>query len=106
MSSNVERLGSLLSNQMKKTSNAAVPVAIELGKVNANLSITTDSLRTPIPKGDYMVNVMLTGSFSTSGASHGDGTHSHSFPGIKPGDRILVAWCGNEPVVIAVVVSS
>lgn len=107
MSSNMQRLGTTLSNRMKQTSNAAVPTTIELGKVNANLSITTDGLRTPIPKGDYMVNLMLTGSFTTNPVgSYEGGSHSHGIRGLKPGDRILVAWCGNEPVVIAVVASS
>lgn len=106
MGKNMQRLGATLANRMKQTSNAAIPTTIELGKVNGNLSITTDSLKTPIPKGDYMVNLMLSGSCETEAASHDSGTHKHKLRGIKPGDRILVAWCGNEPVVLAVVVSS
>ena len=129
MSKNMQKLGSTLSKRMKRTADGAVPTAIELGVVNSNLSITTDSLQAAIPKGDYMVNLMLTGGRSTSAESHthsggahgghegGDGSHSHSggshshelpgeFRGLKAGDRVLVAWCGNEPVVIAIVVSS
>lgn len=128
MSKNMQRLGATLSNRMKKTAAGAVPVTIELGIVNSNLSITTDSLQAPIPKGDYMVNLMLTGSFYTSTESHtheggshsqysGSGYHSHSdgehkhkmpveYRKLEAGDRILVAWCGNEPVVIAIVTSS
>lgn len=110
MSKNSQRLGATLSNRMKRTADGAVPTTIELGVVNSNLSITTDGLKAPIPKGDYMVNLMLTGSRSTSTASHGDGTHSHELPGsirgLQAGDRILVAWCGTEPVVIAIVTSS
>ena len=89
MSTNMQRLGATLSNRMKRTANGAVKTTIELGVVNSNLSITTDSLQDPIPKGDYMVNSMMTGSRA-----------------ISKGDRVLVAWCGNEPVVIAIVVSS
>ena len=128
MSKNSQRLGATLSNRMKKTAYGAVPTAIELGIVNSNLSITTDSLQAAIPKGDYMVNLMLTGSrltsteshthsggehsqYSGSGShSHNDGEHSHALPSgfrtLRTGDRVLVAWCGNEPVVIAIVVSS
>lgn len=125
MSTNMQRLGSTLANRMKRTANGAVPTTIELARVNEDLSITTDSLQTPIPKGDYMVNLMLSGSFEIDAGSHihadgthgghadGDGSHthdggehSHSIRGIEPGDRVLVAWCGYEPVVIAVVVSS
>lgn len=101
MNSNMQRLGAVLANRMKQTSNAAVPTTIELGTVNANLSITPDSLRVPIPKGDYMVNYLLSGA-STGSAED----HSHTLPSLRPGNRILIAWCGNEPVVVAVVVGS
>ncbi len=128
MSKNMQRLSATLSNRMKRTANGAVPTTIELGVVNSDLSITTDSLQAAIPKGDYMVNLMLTGSFYTSTESHthsggahaqytGSGSHTHSggehshklpdsFRGLRAGDRILVAWCGNDPVVIAIVASS
>lgn len=134
MSSNMQRLGATLSNRMKKTSQAATRPNMELGIVNGNLSITTDGLRVTIPKGDYMVNLMLaSGSYQTSsethshsggshshtGAdhshsggshSHNGGAHSHDLPSgfrsLAAGDRVLVSWCGNEPVVIAIVVSS
>ena len=129
MSNNMQRLGNLLSNQMKKTSSAAVPTTLELGVINSNLSLTPDSLQAAIPKGDYMVNLMLTGSRNTSEESHshsdgthggheaGNGAHTHSggthshelpsaFRGLQAGDRVLIAWCGVEPVVIAIVTSS
>ena len=110
MSSNMERLGDIFTSRMKKTSSAAVPTTLELGIINHNLSLTTDGLPVPIPKGDYMVNIMLTGSATSSNTHSHDGgeeyTHSHTLRSLKSGDRVLVAWCGNEPVVIAVVVSS
>ena len=35
---------------------------------------------------------------------------SHALPdafrALKSGDRVLVAWCGNEPVIVAIVVGS
>lgn len=131
---NMQRLGNVLADRMKNTSAAAVPMTLELGTINGNLSLTTDSIPTPIPKGDYMINLILAsdtyntsseshshsgGSHSHSGGdhshsggshSHDGGEHSHELPSVfrtlKAGDRVLVAWCGNEPVVIAVVVSS
>lgn len=128
MSKNMQRLGATLSNRMKKTADGAVPTTIELGIVNPNFSITTDSLQAAIPKGEYMVNLMLTGSRNTSSENHthsggdhaqetgsgshthSDGEHSHELPdtfrGLRAGDRILVVWCGAEPVVIAIVTSS
>lgn len=130
MRSNLERLGATLDGRMKKTSGAAVPTTIELGVINDNLSLTTDSLKTPIPKGDYMVDIRLTAkSYDTSNTTHehsggthsghdgGDGIHSHDggehahrlpdvFRGLQAGDRVMVAWCGHEPVVISILVSS
>lgn len=117
MSSNMQKLGTTLLDRMRRTSKDAVPTTLELGTVNKNLSITTDGLQAEIPKGDYMVSLMLTGGLSITGGSHSHsgedhshsgGSHSHevSFRGLRAGDRILVAWCGSEPVVIAVVESS
>lgn len=134
MSSNVQRLGDILAGRMKRTAKDAVPTTIELGVIKSNLSLVTDSLQTPIPKGDYMVAIHLTAkSYNTSSEththgggghthsgddhSHGGGTHTHDggehnhslpnvFRGLKSGDRVLVAWCGYEPVVISVVVGS
>lgn len=112
MSSNMQRLGDTLANRMKKTSAAAVTTTLELGRIAGNMSLTTDTLRASIPKGEYMVNLMLVGSFRTgtdTGKEEVD-DHSHQLPenfrGLQAGDRVLVAWCGNEPVVIAIVVSS
>lgn len=130
MSKNLQRLGDTLAQRMKRSSEAAVPTTIELGVINGNLSLTTDSLKTPIPKGDYMVNLALACStyrtskeeHAHSGGTHGghtsgSGSHDHDggihdhrlpedFRPLKAGDRVLVAWCGNEPVVIAIVVAS
>lgn len=129
MSSNLQRLGDTLTGRMKKTANGAIPTTVELGIINANLSLTTDSLKTPIPKGDYMVDIRLKcetyntseethhhsggehGQYAGSGHhTHADGAHSHRIPEefrmLKAGDRVLVVWCGNEPVVTTIVVSS
>lgn len=110
MSKNMQRLASVMAARMNQTSRAAVSTTIELGTVNKNLSITPDSLRVAIPKGDYMVNLMLTGEKYTGYGYSGEQSHRHELPaeyrGLRPGDRILMAWCGKEPVVIAVVTSS
>lgn len=104
MSSNMQRLGNMLSDRMKKTAGAYKTTALELGTINSNLSLTIDSLSGTVPKGDYMVNIMLTGSEPV------DTGQENPLPSVikklEGGDRVLVAWCGNEPVVIAVVISS
>ena len=101
MGSNMQRFGNTLTNQMKKTSAAAIPTTLELGTIGSNLSLSVDGLPTPIPKGDYMINTMLAGGFYATGSDT-----QIQLPGLKSGDRVLVAWCGNEPVVVAVVCSS
>ena len=112
MPSNMQRLGETLTNRMNKTSAAAVPTTIELGRIGNNQTLITDSLRTPIPKGEYMVNLTLTGGGKTGSETDNVSiaNHSHQLPdsirALKAGDRVLVAWCGNEPIIIAIVVSS
>lgn len=133
--SNKERLGNVLSGQMKKTSKAAVPMTVELGTINADLSLTTDGLAGNIAPGEYMVDLRLThenyysynelnssanaphyhhgGEHAQVGGpgthEHNDGLHDHRVPSVfrrlEPGDRVLVVWIGFEPVVVAIVVS-
>lgn len=126
---NIERFGSLMSNRMKETANEAIPTTAEFAHVNQDMSITPASLGIPIPKGEYMVNLMLTGVKVTNevehthgGGGHGEhlsgdgvhmhsgGKHSHALPsslrGIEPGDTVVIVWCGNEPVVLAIAVKS
>lgn len=118
--SNIQKLGNTLAGRMQRTAHAAVPTTLELGTINQNMSLTTDGLRSEIPKGDYMVALhMAATSYQTSSEththtgddhSHSGGAHSHALPSvfrsIRPGDRVLVAWCGNEPIVISIIVSS
>lgn len=82
---NIQRLGNTISGRMKKTANAAVTISTELAIINSNLSMTPDSMQADIAKGDYMINQDLD---------------------LAAGDRVIIAWCGNEPVVLAVVTSS
>lgn len=84
MSNNVERFGNILTNRMLKTVDYNVPTSVELGVINDGLSLTPDSLQAAIPYGEYM----------------------SPNEELKPGDRVLVAWCRNEPVVIAPVSES
>ena len=130
MRRNVQRLGSAISDRMKSTSKAANPVAVELGTINNDLSLSVDSVKTKIPKGSYMVDITLSGnSYQTSSESHSHsggtheghesgngshdhigGSHSHALPSVfralKAGDRVLVIWCGFNPIVVSIVTKS
>lgn len=79
MSNNIQRLGNILADRMLKTAEAATITATELGTIQDNLSLNPDSLQADIPQGDYMIQ---------AGQK------------IRPGDRVTVAWCGNEVVVL------
>lgn len=78
MSNNIERLGNILSERMIRTANDAISITTEMGVINENLSLTPDSLQVDIPQGDYYIQ---------AGQK------------IRPGDRVLIAWCGNDPVI-------
>jgi hypothetical protein len=112
MGNNTQKLGAALASRMKKTAGAAVPVTVELGTINKNLSLSVDSLKTPIPKGGYMIDIAYSGdSYNTSDVSLPEcGTHSHKLPSVfrplKAGDRVLVVWSGFEPVVVSIIVKS
>jgi hypothetical protein len=79
MSRNIERLGNVIMKRMAKTVADNDGVAVEMGTINSNMTLTPDSLQVDIPQGDYLIQ---------SGIS------------IDPGDRVLIAWADSEPVVL------
>lgn len=85
---NIERLGDLISSQMKRTVEGNSSVIAELGTIGKNKSLKVTSIRNSIPKGQYMITKTL------------------SEKGISNGDRVLVIWVGYEPVVIDTVSGS
>ena len=130
MSKQTDRLCAALTQQMTRSAKGNLPMGPELGVIGPRLSLIPDSLRKPIPKGSYLVDLILThpdynvfvtththdqgihgGHQGGSGAHfHDGGDHTHRVPdvfrGLQEGDRVLLIWCGNEPVVVAIVVES
>ncbi len=118
--------------QMQRVRTAGASAALELGTVNEDLSISVDSLKGTVPKGDYLVSLHLTvpsgdllhsketahehnggghSQYVGSGLHlHNDGIHSHVLPnefrGLCPKDRVLIAWAGGQPVVVDILTSS
>lgn len=80
------KLARVLSNRMKKESES--PMVLEFGAIKSNNSLSTDSFPVSIPAGEYLV------------------LENVSKDTIKSGDRVLVAWVGNDAVVIDVVTES
>lgn len=130
MSKSTDRLCAVLSGQMTRTAKGNLPTGPELGVIGPRLSLIPDSIRKPIPKGSYLVDITLThpdynvqvtththnggphgGHTGGSGThTHSDGAHTHRIPDVfrnlQEGDRVLLVWCGNEPVVLAIVTES
>ena len=86
MSANAQKLGALLAQRMRQTAQANTPMGVELGSIlDGSLTLRPDGLAADIPRREY----------STLGE-----------PELEAGDRVLVAWCGNEPVVLGKIVKT
>ena len=59
MESNLDRFGALLSGFVRETQKASNGLMLELGTLNADGSLSVDSLSRSIPKGEYMVGLHL-----------------------------------------------
>lgn len=110
MGNNMNRLGDILAGQMKRTARANMQTSLELGTINGDMSLTTDGIDGRIGKDDYMVDIRLTqNSYETGDAACDGEYHKHKLPSafrkLRAGDRVLVAWVGNDPIVVAIVVS-
>lgn len=112
--SNLTALGELFSEQMQRIQRACMRQDRELGLIQADLSLQVDSLKEAIPPGEYLLSLSLTGlvgeALRTASASTASGQHQHRLPdtlrGIRSGDRVLVIWVGNQPIVIAILAAS
>lgn len=110
MGKNMDRFANVMAKRMSETAGASFKQTIDLATVDGNLGITPDSFNARIPKGSYLVNLALTSDMYTSydGNDNDGWRHRHTIPsefrGLKEGDRVLIAWCGYTPVIIAIVV--
>lgn len=116
----INKLAGVLQGRMK--SMAEQPASLDIGQIGSDMSLTTNQFPQPIPKNDYLVCRQLTlgpvraeltttaqdGSHSHPGVG-GGGSHSHSvlipekMRKLKPGDRVLVAWLGDDACVIDII---
>lgn len=127
MGNSIKQLGNVIAGRIQKTAQANKGMYLELGTINADLSLKVDGLVGNITPNDYMVDVRLTHiDYNTSETEHehsggahgghelGTGTHTHDggkhlhrvpsvFRRLEAGDRVLVAWVGNDPVIVAIV---
>lgn len=105
----ISRLAGVMQSMVEKGQDGN-PI-LEFGTIQSDGSLLTDSFPLPIAKADYQVCRHLKArSVSTSGASVGEyGSHSHSVEtrqALRKGDRVLVAWVQDDPVVIDIILSA
>ena len=87
----------------------ASPV-LDLGVIQGDGSLLTDGFSLPIPPEDYLVCRALTHPDAESVLTSAAGGHTHSVSivrageaKLRAGDRVLVAWVGDDAVVIDVI---
>ena len=111
--SGVSKLAQVIAERI--AGQTSWPDVLELGTIQADMSLKTDHFERPIPKGEYLVSRSLTLlDPMTHTTVAGQDAHIHTvirpeqLSPLKPGDRVLVAWVngGIDPVVIDVVVSN
>ncbi len=104
---NLTAFGELLNQQMQNVRKAGEERTLEFGTIGDDLSLTVDSLKDVIPKGDYLLALRLT---ALTGDRLTSSEHTHVLPeplrGIRPGDRVIVAWVGGQPIVMDTVAGS
>lgn len=97
-------LGMAMQNRMKQLND--IPPIIDLCTIQSDMSLKPDGYNMLIPKGAYsvMVNHYACGGFTgCSGSEHCsgfEGCKGHATWKPKAGDRCIVAWIGNEPIVL------
>lgn len=107
---NQEKGGDRMSNKGNKGASAlaaAISVIasgqvpkdrlIDLGKIQDDYSLVTDTFSVPIPRGSWLVLKHLL----IEPCKNKECTCGHQV--LKPGDRVAVVWAGKEAVVIGVI---
>lgn len=136
MGNNIKKLGDVIASRIKTSAQAHRVTYLELGTINADLSLSVDGIKGSIPSSAYMIafhlsheNYFTYNELNSSkeaphvhrGGEHsqmsGDGYHTHDTDGLhdhrvpsvfrrlKPGDRVLVAWVGYDPIIVDIVVA-
>lgn len=93
-------LAQLLHANGKRMIKENTPLGAELGTILAGGLLKTDS-GFRIPREGYLLSQTLTGQNTATAQNH-----LHTVPALRPpspGDRVLVVWVRNTPVVLAVI---
>jgi len=94
-----------LFNDMAKGANTGERV-LDLGTIQSDKSLITDSFKAAIPQSDYLVLSHL--KKTKVKTSKNDG-HTHDVEPqeeLKSGDRVLVAWVNNDAIIIGKILTA
>lgn len=98
------KLAAVLQDRMRQMSER--PQTLDFGVIQGDMSLLLNGFPKPIPQKDYLVCRLLT--LGATGEAYcettSEGHHVHNHQGIipekmrsiKPGDRVLVAWVGED----------
>lgn len=81
MPKNMEKLGNTLHGQIARVNKANRKTTIELGVLTGSMSLRPDLSPGPIGRREYSVCRSIADT-------------------LGPGDRVLICWCGTEPVIV------
>lgn len=102
----VNKLANTIQERMRDMNDT--PPVLDFGTIQGDFSLLTNTFPLPIPQSDYMVcrSVALGKADDIITKTKIAAVHTHDvFTGenlrwLKPGDRVLVAWVGDDPCVV------
>ena len=103
----INKLAGVIQSRMHSMNNK--PQVLDFGNLQSDMSLVTNRFPQPIPQSDYMVCRQL-----TLGPIDEPLTHTinsvektvlvpEKMRSVKPGDRVLVAWVGDDVCVIDII---
>lgn len=104
--SGLQELARILDGRMKERSVS--DIVLDFGEITGSYELLTTSYQVPIPRDGYQVCRQLTlGNTGDVLCRVSEGRSAYipeKMRKLKPGDKVLVAWVRNEPVVIDITI--
>jgi len=91
-------LGEILNRRIQRTQRDKTYSFLEFGYINDDFSLKADSLQDKIPKDEYLISSR----FQKKECIHYE-KNCEYIRGIKSGDRVLIAWIDNSPVILDII---
>lgn len=109
MNPGTSKFAGILTSRIKESEKTSL--VLDFATINSDYSLLTNTFPIPLPKSDYTVcrGLALGTAGGVFGLTKDSQGHIHEIEvperlsSLKPGDRVLVGWVGNEAVVIDVI---